>query len=81
MENINSSNNQIHNEASMSTTDLLIQALTAHFNDNPSNFTSYRSNIDQLLKRRVNSFYIIFTELFSTCNNGAIQTRVMHNLT
>ena len=53
MENINSTNNQIHNEASMSTTDLLIQALTAHFNDNPSNFTSYRSNVDQLLREHI----------------------------
>ena len=53
MENINSTNNQIHNEDSMSTTDLLIQALTAHFNDNPSNFTSYRSNIDQLLREHI----------------------------
>jgi hypothetical protein len=53
MENINSTNNQIHNEDSMNTTDLLIQALTAHFNDNPSNFTSYRSNIDQLLREHI----------------------------
>lgn len=53
MENINSTNNQLHNEDSMNTTDLLIQALTAHFNDNPSNFTSYRSNIDQLLREHI----------------------------
>ena len=53
MENINSTNNQIHNEASMSTTDLLIQALTAHFNDNPSNFTSYRNNVDQILREHI----------------------------
>ena len=53
MENINSTTNQLHNENSMSTTDLLIQALTTHFNDNPSNFTSYRSNIDQLLREHI----------------------------
>lgn len=53
MENINSTNNQLHNEDSMNTTDILIQALTAHFNDNPANFTSYRSNIDKLLREHI----------------------------
>jgi len=53
MENINSTNNQLHNEDSMNTTDLLIQALSAHFNDNPTNFTSYRNSVDKLLREHI----------------------------
>lgn len=37
----------------MSSTDNLISALTAHFSANPSNFTSYRKEIDALLQQHI----------------------------
>ena len=37
----------------MNTTDSLIQALVSHFNDNPQGFTSYRKEIESLLKDNI----------------------------
>ena len=37
----------------MNSTDSLIQALVSHFNDNPQGFTSYRKEIESLLKNNI----------------------------
>lgn len=53
IQNINSNNNNQPEEVSMNTTDSLIQALVSHFNDNPQGFTSYRKEIESLLKDNI----------------------------
>lgn len=53
IQNINSNNNNQPEEVSMNTTDSLIQALVSHFSDNPQGFTSYRKEIEVLLKDNI----------------------------
>ena len=53
IQNINSNNNNQPEGVSMNTTDSLIQALVSHFNDNPQGFTSYRKEIESLLKDNI----------------------------
>lgn len=53
IQNINSNNNNQPEEVSMNTTDSLIQALVSHFNDNPQGYTSYRKEIESLLKDNI----------------------------
>jgi len=53
IQNINTNNNNQNEEFTLNTTDSLIQALTAHFNDNPQGFTSYRKEIESLLKENI----------------------------
>lgn len=53
MENINQSINQNHDEVSMDTTQNLIDALNAHFSDNPTTYTAYRQKVELLLKEHI----------------------------
>jgi hypothetical protein len=53
IQNINTNNNNQSEEITLNTTDSLIQALTAHFNENPQGFTSYRKEIESLLKDNI----------------------------
>ena len=53
IQNINTNNNNQSEETTLNTTDSLIQALTAHFNENPQGFTSYRKEIESLLKDNI----------------------------
>ena len=53
IQNINSNNNNQPEEVTLNTTDSLIQALVSHFNDNPQGFTSYRKEIESLLKDNI----------------------------
>ena len=53
IQNINTNNNNQPVGVSMNTTNSLIQALVTHFNDNPQGFTSYRKEIESLLKENI----------------------------
>ena len=53
IQNIDSNNNNQPEEVTLNTTDSLIQALVSHFNDNPQGFTSYRKEIESLLKDNI----------------------------
>ena len=53
IQNINTNNNNQSEEITLNTTDSLIQALTAHFNNNPQGFTSYCKEIESLLKNNI----------------------------
>ena len=46
-------NNNQSKENSLNTTNTLIQALVAHFNENPQGFSTYRKEIDSLLKENI----------------------------
>ena len=53
MENINQPINQNHDEVSVDTTQNLIDALNAHFSDNPTTYTAYRQKVELLLKEHI----------------------------
>ena len=53
IQNVNNNNNNQPEEVTLNTTDSLIQALAAHFNDNPQGFTSYKKEIENLLKDNI----------------------------
>lgn len=53
LQNINANNNNQSEETLMNTTTSLIQALTAHFNENPQGFTSYSKEIKSILKDNI----------------------------